>query len=169
MPAIEDVTRSPNQSAVRSAAASLVLDTNVVLDWLVFGDAAACWIGQAIVQGQLLWLSTPRMLSEWRAVVASPLGARWDPARQRALTADLTAWCRLHADVAPGAQMRLACSDPDDQIFIDLALLNRPCVLLTRDRALLALRRRALARGVTISTPRAWVATEEATALAHAK
>jgi predicted nucleic acid-binding protein len=138
----------------------LVLDTNVVLDWLVFGDASANRIGQAIANGQLIWLATPQMLLEWRTVVSQPLGVRWDAARQRALTVDVTAWCRLRDDVVLGADLRLACRDPDDQIFIDLALRSRPCVLLTRDRALLALRRRARARGVTIATPAAWAATE---------
>ena len=89
-------------------------------------------------------------------MVAHPLATRWEDARQRALTVDVSARCRLCDDVAPSDAQRLVCRDPTDQIFIDLALAHGPALLLTRDRALLALRRRAAARGVTVVTPSLW-------------
>ena len=54
------------------------------------------------------------------------------------------------------AGQSLVCRDASDQVFIDLARQRGPAVLLTRDRALLALRRRAAALGVLISTAAAW-------------
>ena len=132
----------------------VVLDTNVVLDWLVFADAAAGRVGDAIAGGTLQWLVTSRILQEWRSVLLRPLAARWEEARQRALTVDLSARCQLCAEVAV---QRLVCRDPDDQVFIDLALAHAPALLLTRDRALLELRRRASAFGVTVTTPSAWL------------
>ena len=136
-----------------------MLDTNVVLDWLVFADAAGCRVGDAIASGALQWLATPRILQEWRSVLARPLATRWEEARQRALTVDVSARCRLCAEVAPALARRLICRDPDDQIFIDLALTHAPALLLTRDRALLSLRRRAGACGVTVMMPSQWVRT----------
>jgi predicted nucleic acid-binding protein len=50
----------------------------------------------------------------------------------------------------------LLCSDPDDQVFIDLALSRKVGWLLTRDRALLKLKRRAAAQGVVIAPPEHW-------------
>jgi uncharacterized protein len=134
-----------------------VLDTNVVLDWLVFADVAGRRVGDAVVSGALQWLATPRILQEWRSVLARPLATRWEHARQRAQAVDVSAHCRMCAEAAPAAAGQLICRDPDDQVFIDLALAHRPSLLLTRDRALLALRRRARACGVTVMTPAMWV------------
>jgi predicted nucleic acid-binding protein len=50
----------------------------------------------------------------------------------------------------------LVCRDPTDQMFIDLALTCRPSWLVTRDRALLSLRRRAAPQGVAIGTAQQW-------------
>ena len=57
---------------------------------------------------------------------------------------------------APGPPLR--CRDPDDQMFIDLALSARAQWLVTRDRALLVLARRARLRGVTVIRPVDWPA-----------
>ena len=129
----------------------VVLDTNTVLDWLVFGDAAARAVGAAITAGHLTWLATPHMLAELRAVLCRPLPARWDAAREHALTIEVSRWTVPCAEPAI-ATHPLVCRDPDDQVFIDLARAHSPAVLLTRDRALLALRRRAATFGVLITT-----------------
>ena len=50
------------------------------------------------------------------------------------------------------------CSDPDDQIFIDLAIAQGAQLLLTRDRALLKLARKAQRHGVWVATPERWAA-----------
>jgi len=94
---------------------SAVLDTNTVLDWLVFRDPATDELARRIETGLL----------------------------------------------APGcrpARGPLACTDPDDQVFIDFALQHRCTWLVSRDRALLRLARRAAAWGVEVLTPQAWMA-----------
>jgi len=137
-------------------AGTLVLDTNTVLDWLVFGDGAGLAVGEAIASGELRWLATPRMLAELHAVLARPLARRWESARELALTIDVE---RLVTSCAePRVGHRLVCRDPADQGFIDLAFAYRPAVLLTRDRALLALQRLARNEGVRIQTATAWLA-----------
>ena len=52
---------------------------------------------------------------------------------------------------------RLRCTDADDQMFIDLAVSHRARWLLSRDRAVLKLARRAAKQGVLIMPPEAWV------------
>jgi predicted nucleic acid-binding protein len=50
-------------------------------------------------------------------------------------------WC----EVAPKASV--TCKDPDDQRFIDLAVAHR-AQLLSKDKAILCMRKRLLALGV---------------------
>jgi len=133
----------------------IVLDTNTVLDWLVFGEPPACAVGAAVTQGLLQWLATARMLAELQAVLSRPLIARWEPARELALTIDVAKLASICAEPIT-SNPRLICRDPADQMFIDLAHAHRPAVLLTRDRALLALRRQAAALGVDVSTAAVW-------------
>ena len=160
----EDVTRLTQPGTVGAAAATaagsgkpvrVVLDTNIVLDWLVFADPSASALGAEITSGSLTWLTTPRMHTELRAVLARPLSTRWDHARELALTIDLSRLAIVCAEPAPTGPS-LVCRDGSDQVFIDLAREHGPAVLLTRDRALLALRRRAAAFGVVIATAAAW-------------
>jgi putative PIN family toxin of toxin-antitoxin system len=128
----------------------VVLDTNAVLDWLVFRDPHSTGFATAITQGRLAWLASARMRREFEGVLARPELADWQPD----LMAAAACWDR-HAEIVmhepPLGPLR--CRDPDDQVFIDLALHRRCAWLITRDRALLALRRGALARGLRIATP----------------
>jgi predicted nucleic acid-binding protein len=51
----------------------------------------------------------------------------------------------------------LRCKDPDDQVFIDLALHVGARWLFTKDAALLKLARRARQRGVGVTSLQQWV------------
>lgn len=129
----------------------LVLDTNVWLDWLLFGDPS---IGPlAARQDSLVLLATEPMLAETGAVIARPHFAL-EPDRRR----DLLARQRALVTVCPVApDCRLACTDRDDQMFIDLAVAHRVDWLISRDKALLRLRRHAWRRfGLRIGTPSQW-------------
>jgi putative PIN family toxin of toxin-antitoxin system len=157
----DNVTRLGDGSALvlpntRPDAGRVVLDTNTVLDWLLFGEPLAVAVGTAIAEGQLRWLATPRIVAELRSVLVRPLAARWESTREHVLTIDVAPLITMCAEPAPAAADHLICRDRNDQVFIDLALAHSPTTLLTRDRALLALRRRAAARGVVITTASAW-------------
>ena len=150
MPLTEGLTR-------RDVSPRVVIDTNAALDWLVFGQPAALALADAVERGGWLWCATPAMLDELRAVLRRPLPERWEQARKLALTKEVDRLVfRLQTTDPLPAASRLVCRDPADQMFIDLALACAPSWLVTRDRALLALRRRAMARGVVIATPEQW-------------
>lgn len=133
----------------------LILDTNVWLDWLVFDDARAAPIARAADDGLVALHATQPMLDEFAAVIERPhfgLDAAARAAARDAQRARVT----LHA---PAPDCRLDCTDPDDRMFIDLAVALRVDWLLSRDKALLRLRRPAERRfGLRIGTPEAWSA-----------
>jgi uncharacterized protein len=155
----------PTEGLTRSAVPRVIIDTNAVLDWLVFAQPAALALADAVEQGGWAWCATPAMLTELRAVLTRPLPERWEEARKLALTKEvdhLVCWMPLTDPILPTS--RLICLDASDQMFIDLALACAPSWLVTRDRALLALRRRAMARGVVIATPEQWLRERRAAA-----
>jgi uncharacterized protein len=147
-PSLRELTR------VNPVAAGAVLDTNVVLDWLVFRDARMAPLAAAVEQGRLRWLASLPMRAELARMLVHSSLRRWSPDVEQALaTFDCLAEVRDSA-----APARLRCADPDDQIFIDLALAEPADWLVTHDRALLKLARRAQPYGVTVLTPAAWCA-----------
>jgi predicted nucleic acid-binding protein len=133
---------------------SVVLDTNVVLDWLLFTDPGMQALAAAIEQGRLHWIATAAMRGEFEHVLGRGLaaGRGADPTRF-----ELT-WkqhCTEHP-TAPPAAARLRCTDTDDQKFLDLALAAGARWLVSHDRALLKLRSKAAALGLAIVTPGQW-------------
>ena len=138
----------------------VVLDTQVVLDWLVFDDASCAPLGVAVEAGAVGWIATQAMRDELDHVLERGVAAAWRPDR----AAISLAYDRFAAMLAPSAppSPQLRCSDPDDQMFIDLALSAEANWLLTRDRALLALGRRAKPRGLIVLRPADWLLAEAA-------
>ena len=139
----------------KAAAVPLILDTNVVLDWLVFRDPCGPALEQALRDGRWRWAATAAMHDELDHVLGRGHLDRWQPDRA-AITAARAAYATLVEPAALGLA-RLRCTDADDQKFIDLALQLTASTLLSRDRAVLKLARRARAAGVTIQTPEAWL------------
>lgn len=135
-----------------------VLDTHVLLDWLVFGNPAVRPIVEAIQAGRLRWIASPALRCEHDLVVGRAELARWrpDPAE---LQQAWQRWALMQNDPAGPAPWH--CTDPDDQKFLDLAWACRASWLITRDRALLRVARRARAQGIVILTPEMWAKTGE--------
>lgn len=137
--------------------ARCVLDTNVVLDLVVFDDPGTARLAAALDSGAVRLIRSAATEAEWREVV------RREGVRRRAAPEAITArlerfeqrWLpRAESlDAAPPAPW--LCRDPDDQKFLDLAHAAR-AALLTKDRALLALARKAAASGLWIGPPEAW-------------
>ena len=141
-----------------SPALSLVLDTNVVLDWLVFRDPSCLQLGQAIERGEVRWLVASEMHDEWQSVLRRGVGA----SRLPDFSELEQIWHRyavmLDAPAVPAAQAgrRCRCTDPDDQKFIELALQSGASWLLSRDRAVLKVAREASRFGLQILAPTRW-------------
>jgi predicted nucleic acid-binding protein len=142
-------------STVAVGAEPLILDTNVILDWLVFNDVAVQPLVRALAEGQLIWIATAAMLDELDAVLDRALPARWEGARQ--LAKALPARTLATVVSAPQASAQSPqCSDRADQKFVDLALALRVRWLLTHDRALLRLARALRVADVRVATPAIW-------------
>jgi len=135
---------------------TLVLDTNVWLEWFVFDDPRVRPLVHRIEGAdRSRVLATTPMLAEFAAVIARPA---FGLSPQRIV--ELCERQRARVEPMPDApDCRLACTDPDDRMFIDLAVAHRADWLITRDRALLRLRRAARRRfGLAIGTPDDWTA-----------
>lgn len=135
--------------------ARAVLDTQIVLDWLLFNDPSVQPLAAQIAAGALEWVAEPGGLDELRHVLGREALARYQP-DVAAIDAAIAAQCRVVAtpQLPPHG---LVCRDRDDQRFIDLALAIGATYLFSRDRAVLALARPARARGLTIVSPARWV------------
>ena len=140
--------------AIAPAPCLVVLDTQVVMDWLVFRDLSAVPLASALESGSLRWLTSQVMQDELEHVLDRGVAAAWRPDRPAIAQAFKRLSQRVEPRIPAGPPLR--CSDPDDQMFIDLALATRAQWLFTRDRALLRLARKARERGVIVLRPVDW-------------
>ena len=130
----------------------IVLDTNVVLDLIVFHDPGATDLKAAIDSGQITLLTSPDCLVELRRVLAYVAFGLDQAAQESAF-----AWFRdrVHVSDAPPSEPLLPrCRDRDDQKFLDLAWESNADYLVTKDKALLELARRVARLGrFLVSSP----------------
>jgi len=143
--------------------AALVLDTNIVLDLLVFQDPRTHALQQALQQHRYGWIATTAMRCELERVLAYPQIARRltrppPPTRNEGADdgantsidngAAVLARFDAQASIVPAAgKAPVTCRDPDDQKFIDLAVAHQ-ALLLSRDKAILCMKKRLLALAV---------------------
>ena len=112
-------------------------------------DAMA--VGPALAAGELRWIATPPMRAELARVLGYPLIARRllrDGRRPEAVLAAFDAGSRTIDSPPPRAPF--VCKDADDQMFIDLAVARR-ARLLSKDRAVLSMRKRLATLGVAVA------------------
>jgi putative PIN family toxin of toxin-antitoxin system len=133
----------------------VVLDTNVVLDWLVFRNPDGRLLFDAIERRQLRWIATEAMRDELLHVLGRGVAAAYAPDMHTIIES-----LRLLSETAQppelqGEATRLRCTDTDDQKFIDLALAEARW-LVSRDRAVLKLARRASRLGLQVIPPARW-------------
>ena len=134
----------------------VVLDTNVVLDWLYFRDVRCAALDDAVTGGRVRWIASAPMRDEIEHVLArGRLGGRW-PEGPASVQAGWQRWATMVDAPAAPSPLALRCSDGDDQKFIDLALATRAVALLSADHAVLKLARRARAHGLAITTVVGW-------------
>jgi len=141
-------------------APTVVIDTQILMEWLVFKDAKVAPLVRALEQGQIRWIGSPAMLGELRHVLSRGIAAKFAPDLPLIEQA-FARFCRA-IDAPPLPAVRLVCRDKNDQMFVDLAIAERARWLISRDRDLLALAKRARAAGLAILTPEAWIKQQPA-------
>ena len=125
----------------------IVLDTNIVLDLFVFSDPVTQVLSERLHAGALCWIATPPMRNELERVLAYPQIVRRLQRHQRVVEEVLSQFDARVEMLEVAAKASVTCKDPDDQKFIDLAVAHQ-AQLLSKDHAVLCMRKRLLALGV---------------------
>jgi uncharacterized protein len=155
--------RSPQRKAsLLTSTLHIVLDTNVVLDWLVFRDPGVLHIIYALDQGRVRIVTNGPCEEELERVLGY-VALSLDEASRRAIMAVYRQAVTRHPLHATGVSLP-QCSDPDDQKFIELAHHAGARYLITKDKALLKLARaRYSLRGFAIVPPKGFPALTDST------
>jgi putative PIN family toxin of toxin-antitoxin system len=128
----------------------IVLDTNIVLDLFIFSDPRCNALKLALNKKRVQWISTQVMRDELERVLAythlQPRMAFYSVTASDVLQQFDTA-AQLH-EIAPRAAY--VCKDADDQKFIDLAVQHR-CALISKDKAVLTMRKRLASLNVAVA------------------
>ena len=132
-------------------AACVVLDTNLALDLLVFDDPACAPLRDALDRAELRWIATAAMRDELARVLGYPLIVARLARMERTAEQVLAAFDARTQDVPAPAACACRCDDPDDQVFIDLAVAHG-ARLLSKDRAVLVLRKPLAGLGVQVAS-----------------
>ncbi len=143
---------------VKRVGAAIVIDTNVVLDLLVFKDPKTADLLAALRSGEVRWIATAAMRDELERVLGYPKLAQRVAYHQCDTPGVLAAMDSLCHTVDSAPKAPVTCPDADDQKFIDLALAHQ-AQLLSKDRHISSMRKRLDTLGVaTFATYSAAVA-----------
>ena len=134
----------------------LVLDTNVWIDWLLFDDPAVAPLKAAQRDGQVQIVVNAPCLAELNAVLSYPEFGLDDTQQAAHLTAVARCTVMHYPRQPPHATALPRCTDADDQKFLLLALEAEADWLMTRDKALLRMKRRLSATGIRVGSPADW-------------
>jgi putative PIN family toxin of toxin-antitoxin system len=131
----------------------LVLDTNVVLGWLLFQDAALGPLHMAVRERRVSLVAHAHALNELQRVLKYPKFALEVIRQQEVLAQYVQASAppAEYTEQLPTGFPR--CRDPDDDPFLALAYFARADALVSMDRQVLKLRKRVAKFGVTVMTP----------------
>ena len=132
---------NPQAPAPPGKPLKLVIDTNLWLDLLVFGDPSTARLA-ALPADEIRIFATGTMRAELADVITRPQ-FRLDTRRREQV---LAAFDTRVETVATALDSGLACTDRDDLKFLDLGVAQRADWLLSRDRAVLAARKAASRR-----------------------
>jgi predicted nucleic acid-binding protein len=127
----------------------LILDTNVILDLLVFKDPSAEPIRLLLDAKQVDAVRTLASMVELIDVIGRP-AFKISKEDQETIVQSWESSSRLLENTAI-EPAPFTCRDPDDQVFINVAYSVRPALLLSKDLRVLELRAIAKHHGVEIS------------------
>jgi putative PIN family toxin of toxin-antitoxin system len=127
----------------------VVLDTNIVLDLLIFKDPRCAALQRALQDKTFTWIATQVMRDELERVLAythlQPRMAFYQITAEQVL-AQFDAGAAFR-EVAP--RCVFVCTDADDQKYIDLAAAHC-ATLVSKDKAVLRLRKRLATLGAVV-------------------
>ena len=119
----------------------VVLDTNILLDILVFDDERAHPLRSALEAQKLDAVATHKTIDELIDVLSRPQFKLTLDQQTQAIQ-QWKSWSRAINDddlqVAPWK-----CKDRDDQVFINLAYTLKPSTLISKDKLVLKIAKRA--------------------------
>ena len=128
----------------------LVLDTNVVIDWLVFDDEFLASFRERVRAREIQVITHPPAVDELRRVLGYPI-LKLAAERQAVVLEQYLALASLveglSAELPPGFPR---CRDSDDDPFLWLAWRAGADALVSRDKAVLKLAKRARKFGFQI-------------------
>ena len=135
-----------------TATRTAVLDTNVWLDVHFFRNPDAQRLAAALESRDLRTARCEQTDAELAAVLRRP---RFDsgPGERSRMLECVRLWQARTPLFVVHAQAPWRCRDPHDQKFLDLASAASASMLLTKDKALLAVHRTARGDGLMILTP----------------
>ena len=133
--------RGVSASDISTAAPiRVVFDTNIVVALLVFADPALRGLSERWARGSVVAIADDETLAELDRVLRYP-EMKLDEARALGISRLYRERCvKIQAD-APAVPWLPQCRDPDDQKFLLLAHHGAASWVLTRDKALLAIRK----------------------------
>ncbi len=127
----------------------LVLDTNVVIDWLVFDDPYLALFREAVSCGRITVVTHQHAVDELRRVLGYR-ALKLNGTRQAEVLERYQAQTSVPDTASDPARVATElpkgfprCRDPDDAPFLSLAWHAKADALVSRDNEVLALRRRA--------------------------
>lgn len=134
----------------------MILDTNVVLDMLIFDDPHIPPIRELIAKGEVRWIADQAQRIELgRVLHYSQIAPRVSYYGKTAESV-MAAFDAAVAYVPEAPKIRFTCTDPDDQHFLDLASQHR-ALLVSKDRAVLKQRKRVATHyGATVGNVVVW-------------
>ncbi len=135
----------------------VVLDTNVLLALWLFRDPVVEGLRLALATGDLRACRSAATDGEFAEVLRRPALFDIAPERRERIMATWQAVATCHAETTPAPW---TCRDPLDQKFLDLAVSAGASWLVTRDRDLLKLARKARRAGLVIVAPERWALIE---------
>lgn len=128
----------------------VVLDTNVVLDMLIFDDPHIPPIRTLVAQGHLRWIADAAQRLELERVLHYSQIAPRVSYYGKTPDGVMAAFDAAVEYVPEAPKIRFTCTDPDDQHFLDLASQHK-ALLVSKDRAVLKQRKRVATHyGVTL-------------------
>lgn len=139
------------------------LDTNIVLDWLVFHAPYTEQLQDAVIRQRVTIVTHEPAIDELRRVVTYPQCKLAEEAQREVLAryerlsrkVDMPAEFTRENLLLPTGFPR--CRDGDDQHFLALAYHAKADGLVSKDKLLLKLRKKAARFGVALLTPQEFV------------